>query len=129
MDDRTRQHLDIAEQNLAFARTLLGESGSQTVELRWGIVVAFYAAMHFVNAYLWELARLEPLNHRDRREVIGRWTSLGPMYAAYSTLFDFSIRARYEPGFSARRSDLVSMLDRHLARVMATIERELPDDE
>lgn len=129
MEERTRVHLQTASANREYALKILLDDDATTTERNWAAVAAFYAAMHAVNAYLWEVARLEPSNHQDRREIITRWPVIQPLRASYNALFEFSIRARHEPSFAAKRSSLSTAIHRHLARVMATIERELPGDE
>lgn len=129
MDKRTQSHLRTAAANREYALKILADDDAIATELNWAAVAAFYTAMHAVNAYLWEIARLEPANHRDRREIVVGWPALSPIRSSYNALFAFSIRARYEPGYAMRRSRLNTLVSRHLAHVMATIERELPDDE
>lgn len=129
MEERTRGHLSTAHANQAYALAILHDDDVSGAELNWAAVAAFYAAMHAVNAYLWEIARLEPTNHRDRRDIIGHWPALAPLQSAYFALFDLSIHARYRPGYTVRRRRLDPLVNQHLSRVMATIERELPDDE
>jgi len=129
MDERTRDHLRTAHANREYALTILQDENATTTQLNWAAVAAFYAAMHAINAYLWELARLEPANHRERLDIVLRWPALQPILASYEALFTFSIRARYEPGYAMRRLRLNTMVNGHLIRIIATIERELPDDE
>lgn len=69
------------------------------MELRWGIVVAFYAAMHFVNAYLWERIRTEPANHRERESFVVNVSAVRPVSNDYLRLFAASYLSRYEPGY------------------------------
>jgi hypothetical protein len=52
VDERTRQHLLTAEENRSLARALLTGGDAPSVHLRWGIVIAFYASMHCINAFL-----------------------------------------------------------------------------
>ena len=129
MDARTRDHLRTARANRDYTSSILLSEETTATQWNWAAVAAFYAAMHAVNAYLWEIARLEPANHRDRREIVTRWPTLQPILASYDELFTFSIRARYEPGYSIRRSRLNSLANRNLTHVITTIERALPDDE
>jgi len=58
-----------------------------------------------------------------------RWPALTPLRTSYIALLDYSVTARYSPGFEARRPNLDALVNQHLARVIATIERELADDE
>ncbi|HYI14935.1 MAG TPA: hypothetical protein VEX37_06070 [Thermomicrobiales bacterium] len=129
MDDRTRDHLWTARANRAYALAIVSDEDASTVERNWAMVAAFYAAMHAINAYVWETARLEPGNHHDRRDIMDRWPILVPICPSYDLLFDHSIRARYKPGYTANRSRLNTLANGHLVRVIAAIERALPDDE
>lgn len=129
MDERTRDHLRTARANRDYALSILLSEETTATQQNWAAVAAFYAAMHAINSYLWEIARLEPANHRDRREIVTRWPTLRSILASYDELFTFSIRARYEPGYAIRRSRLNSLVNRNLTHVISTIERELPDDD
>jgi hypothetical protein len=115
VDERTRQHLVTAEENRAFARTLFADRGSQPVALRWGIVVAFYAAMHYVNAYLWERLRSEPANHRERESFVVTVAILRPVANDYLRLFAASYLSRYAPRYRVpserERANLLANLD------------------
>ena len=66
MDQRTREHLDLAERDHKLAQDLLGLAASGTLRpppYEWIAVVAFYAALHYVNAYLWEIQQRETNSH------------------------------------------------------------------
>jgi hypothetical protein len=129
MDERTRDHLRTVHANREYALTILLDEDATTTELNWATVAAFYSAMHAVNSYLWELARLEPANHQQRLDIVLRWPALQPILASYDARIASSIRARYVPGYSTRRSRLSSLVNRDLSRVITTIERALPDDD
>lgn len=129
MDERTRKHLSTARANRAYALAILNDEATSVTELNWAAVAAFYAAMHAVNAYLWDVARLEPANHRDRRAIILSWPALDALRFSYNVLFDHSLRARYEPGYSMSMTSFATLVNRHLPHVIATVERALPDDE
>lgn len=129
MDERTREHLQTAQANREYALAILLDEDATTTQLNWAAVAAFYAAMHAINAYLWELARLEPANHRECLDIVLRWPALQPALASYDTLLTFSIRARNEPGYAMRQSRLNLLINRNLNRVITTIEGALPDDD
>ncbi len=130
MEERTRKHLNTAHANRAYSLSILnnGEDASEA-ELNWAAVAAFYAAMHAINAYLWEIARLEPSSHRDRRAIIGQWPTLSMLERSYAALFNRSLLARYEPEYRVKRSHLTIHISRHLTRIITTIERELQGDQ
>lgn len=58
MDERTSDHLRTARANRVYALAIVNDDAASTTELNWAAVAAFYAAMHAINAYLWETARL-----------------------------------------------------------------------
>jgi hypothetical protein len=129
MDERTRDHLQTAQANRTYALAILQDENATPTQRNWAAVAAFYAAMHAVNAYLWEMARLEPISHRDRREILSRWSPLQPLIPSYTALFAISVRARYHPGFVVDSARLETLVRRHLARVITSIERVLPVEE
>lgn len=63
----------------------------------WIAVVAFYAALHWVDAYLATQGR-HPQNHRERNLIV----TLLPIAFEYSLLYSTSRRARYEAGHVSR---------------------------
>lgn len=125
MEQRTRDHLRTAEANEAFARSILEQGQPMPVSVNWAVVAAFYAAVHDVNAYLWETARLEPKHHTDRENVMELWPALNPMLGSYLKLKDYSINARYSPGFQASPKRLEGLLDKQLTRINREIRAHL----
>ena len=85
--------------------------------------------MHYVNAYLWEIARLEPTNHQDRQNIINGWPALIPLSRSFMRLLTFSVDIRYAPRFQIDRPDLRGMIARDLALIAQVVEREIPGDE
>ena len=126
---RTLSHLAKAQANRTYAVEVLDDEDASQAALNWAGVAAFYAAMHYVNAYLWETARLEPANHLDREAIIGNWPALAPLSQAFRALFTYSIDIRYAPQFQLRRADLRRMIERDLARIARTVEHELRESE
>ncbi len=120
MDERTSDHLRTARANRVYALAIVNDDAASTTELNWAAVAAFYAAMHAINAYLWETARLEPANHRDRRNIMDRWPALTPLRTSYFALLDYSVLARYSPGFEARPPNLDALVNQHLAHFRTT---------
>jgi len=69
VDQQTREHLDLAERNRDLARALLDPaiaSNLQPAPHEWIAVIAFYAAVHYVSAYLWERHR-ETIEEQPKR--------------------------------------------------------------
>ncbi len=52
MEAQTEAHLRLARENSTLAATLTNADDDHAHG--WSAVVAFYAAVHLVNAYLWE---------------------------------------------------------------------------
>lgn len=124
---RTARHLATARANRTYALTILHAENTLPAAMNWAAVATFYSAMHLVNGYLWEVARLEPRSHLDREMIILRWPDLASHSEAYRHLLDYSVRARYTPGYQIHQSDLVLMLNRHLATIARAIEQTLED--
>lgn len=60
----TPEHLARARQNLRFAESF---DLKTTAYLDWVVTAYFYAALHLVDALLWEKDRLNPELHEHRR--------------------------------------------------------------
>ena len=101
MEPGTRAHLLTANENGVFATRLIDVDDQQSLpaDLRWALVAAFYAAVHLVNAYLWEQRRIEPRNHDVRLLFVVMVSSLRPVASDYAHLQDLAYRARYHFGF------------------------------
>lgn len=93
MKPRTRQHLRRAERNAQLAQRLASEASPS----EWVLVVAFYAAVHFVAAHLWEIAGIDVQNHREREQFIRTSASLKLIAEAYQRLYDDGYNVRYAP--------------------------------
>lgn len=61
------------------------------------LVVAFYAALHYIAAYLWEFANLTVENHQEREQFVRTSAALGPIAQAYRLLYDVGLTVRYAP--------------------------------
>lgn len=130
MDDTTDLHLLTARLNQQFA-TQVADSplgAPSGGELNWAAVAAFYAAVHYVNACLWEVARIEPRNHGDRQKHIATWPMLSLFLPEYLALFDYGFRVRYVAGFQIRHDDLHALVAQNLSVVRQTVERRLGAD-
>jgi hypothetical protein len=99
MQPRTRDHLASARRNGAVARRLIDDADSSPISAEWAVIAAFYAALHFVNAYLWEMFQLEPANHAERVQLVTRFAILRSVARSYAALEHAGFQARYTPGF------------------------------
>lgn len=83
-------HLAAARSNEALAVAMIQAHQAYA----WAIVLAFYSALHWVDAFLAN-ASIHPENHSQRNLFVAR-TQLRTVLEAYQLLRDFSQDARYE---------------------------------
>jgi hypothetical protein len=129
MDERTLAHLRVAQRNRDLAFTLRDMSAVTPHVRGWAIVVAFYAAVHDVNAYLWERLRVEPRSHEERSRYVARLSDLQPIFAAYQRLLELSYQARYIPTFQVSAPAVDYAVESLLESIHATIRLALPVEE
>ena len=125
LDYLTQQYIMTADENEAFARRMLNRSSPSRADLRWAMVSLFYAAVHYVNGYLWEQARLEPKNHEDRSRLINQWPDLSEFHLHYDRLNDAGWRARYSPTARLQRGDVQFLLVTDLQAIKDSIRESL----
>lgn len=111
MEARSEAHLEIARANYSlaygyfrYASTTLANAPSPTLE--WTVVIAFYAAVHFVNAHEWERTRTEPRDHQHRKNYVRTHPVLKSHYREYQRLSDHAWSARYARGFQLSPSEI-----------------------
>lgn len=113
----TREHLARAKQNLQFAQSFELET---TPYIDWVVTAYFYAALHLVDAILWERDRINPADHHDRNNLVRNKDYLKAIKTSYRTLKDRSEDARYDliTFASARiRNDVIPLyqeIERHI---------------
>ena len=88
----TREHLNRATQNLTFAESFDLDT---TPYLDWVVTAYFYAALHLVDALLWEQDSLNPGFHEQRRDWVKEKWYLRGIRDEYRNLKDHSEDARY----------------------------------
>ena len=110
MDETTEDHLFTAADNRNFAVRIYRDADAQAADLRWAAVAAFYAAVHYVNGYLWERLNLEPRDHNERSTFVSTVRELRSMNANYRRLRDTGYDARYVPRTRISRSRLGNLL-------------------
>lgn len=59
----------------------------------WVSVVAFYSALHFVDAHLLKHHDIQREHHEEREKEVA--THMSDIYPAYKRLFDMGFRSRY----------------------------------
>jgi hypothetical protein len=101
VERQTSPHIQTAERNRVVALAHLdGQAHAvQPPAYEWAAVIAFYAAVHYVNGYLWEIRRYEPPDHQSRNRLVRSDPGLRPCFDEYERLFSAGFRARYTPGF------------------------------
>lgn len=102
MERRTEAHLGTADRNQAIARALSDSAmlpHIRPLPLEWAAVANFYAAVHFVNAYLYERQGYEPKDHTARQRAVDQTQPLRRVAASYWRLSDHAYWARYRPGY------------------------------
>jgi hypothetical protein len=88
----TREHLARSSSNLAFARSF---DLTTTPYLDWVVTAYFYAALHLVDALLWEKERISAGNHETRKSYVRNKWYLRGIKDEYRELKDRSEDARY----------------------------------
>ena len=109
MEPRTRAHLARADHHRDVALALIGPVAASLTRpppLDWAVVAAFYAAVHYVNAYLWETQHWDPGTHQQRAAAVTRTAALRAAAHEYRWLMDLAYQARYVPHFRESRTDI-----------------------
>ena len=117
MEQQTLSSLTTVDDNAAVAGLLLGIENASRAVIRWSVVAAFYAAVHCVNAHLWEMLQVEPRDHAERRFFVTTVSDLKPASAAYLRLQMRAYEARYAPGLVVSRPNAESLVVDDLATV------------
>ena len=127
MNDETVDHLRIAEANRVLALALLHPAATSVHPRRWEWtgVVALYAAVHYVNAYLWERRQFAPGSHVERRRFFRSDTVLYPIRERYEFLEGYAYEARYDVRFEATEADARDLVGIDLRSVEAAVSRAL----
>jgi hypothetical protein len=94
------EHVLKAEGNETFAGTI---TPSNQTQIDWTLVILFYAAVHYVEAYLAKYLGMHLRSHTTRDQYIGKEANLKKIFTPYGHLKFFGYNARYELyGFTAR---------------------------
>lgn len=101
-----------AIRNRNFLQKRLGECIESHPD--WIVIVAFYSALHFVDAYLLKKHNIRKEHHEEREQLVS--IHLSEIYDAYKRLFDMGFRARYLKIEEAPSKD----------EALSAIEHELP---
>jgi hypothetical protein len=93
-----QDHLTQAEANRTYA---LNFDPQDATSIQWAVTVAFYAALHYVEAlFATEVPALHFTQHTKRTSALGRLGNTRPVFQRlqqpYSDLKDYSEQARYD---------------------------------
>ncbi len=111
MQLRTGDYLRTAERNRDVARELVFAS-LKVPSSDWAAVIAFYAALHFMQAYLFEKENgREPTSHKDRRNCMGTVAGLMAAEDNYNDLYDLSLKVRYQSRYRINGTTAQEALD------------------
>ena len=123
MEPKSETHLAAARRNRDLARALIDPTlaSLRPAPWEWVAVIAFYAAVHFINAYLWETARREPSSHPDRLARVRREGPLRQCRRRYLGLQVAAQDARYEPTFALSEQEARVLVEDYLRYVEATV--------
>lgn len=80
------EHLNRAQENEAFITSL---DLSKSINVDWAVTVLFYAALHYIDAYL-AVQSVHPYDHSARDNKISTNGSLNEIYNDYRRLKDRS---------------------------------------
>jgi hypothetical protein len=121
VDQKTLNHLRVAQRNRDLARALLAQSEIEPEPWEWVAVILFYSAVHYVNAYLWERYYFAPTNHEQRSHGVHNDTALSICSSGYETLKGWGFHARYNEGFAVSEAAARLLLNGDLRAVEATV--------
>jgi hypothetical protein len=123
MERQTNRHIQTAERNRRIASALIDTelASIQSAPYEWIAVIAFYAAVHYVNAYLWEARRYAPPDHPNRNHLVEGDPVLRRSRSEYGRLFATGFRARYVPNFRLPEQDARDLIERDLELVRQTV--------
>ena len=88
---RPTEHIAQAEKNERLYEILLGTEFND-----WAVTALFYAALHYVDAYIASSTGVSPSNHSARNYLVDSAPSLIVISQAYSNLYRLSRDVRYE---------------------------------
>jgi hypothetical protein len=89
-------HLKKAADNEALSLQLDRQLSSAP---NWAIVMTFYAAVHYVEAYFFVTQHHDHKDHTVRDSAIKNDPKISPLWRPYARLKNASIQARYEHAF------------------------------
>jgi uncharacterized protein (UPF0332 family) len=107
------EHRTKAEENEFFVQSL------QNPFWDWAVTGTFYAALHYVDAYL-ATKRIDPATHIIRNGFVKSEAVLNPLWGDYRELLNESRTARYDAGTTITQGD-VTRLQNNLNAIKAVV--------
>lgn len=123
MKPETLPKIETAGHHRDSARALLAvvpQLGLPHPPYEWVAVMAFYAAVHYLNAYIWEQEG-KNLYHPDRKKYVNAHQPLAGIRAEYAQLADEGWKARYTPGYRLQRQAAEDLVTHDIAAIEATV--------
>ena len=117
MPTRT-EHINKADGNEAFAASLPMKTNAQ---IDWALIARFYAAVHYVEAYLAPTQHLT--DHHKREKLVGLDANLRKIYSEYNDLKYYGFTARYQMVVFTRAD--VALSSTQFAKLKAHIQKLL----
>jgi len=114
-----QSHLDLAKRNETFLQSINSSTFPD-----WVVTVAFYAALHYIDAFLARRGRIEVKGHGTREDSIKLYPELFSTAIWYFQLKSASVRARYY-GDQLLPGEMSKHTDQHLVNIRKTITRIL----
>ena len=94
------EHVTKAQGNEAFADSIDPTSQSR---IDWKLVILFYTAMHYVEAYVAKVMEMHLRSHQTRDSYIAKEANLKKIRVSYGHLKYYGYNARYElDGFTVK---------------------------
>jgi hypothetical protein len=87
--------------------------------------MAFYAAVHAVNAYLWETRRFVPSNHAARSAEVRSNLPISACRFSYQALNRAGYYAQYDERYAVTEQQARLFLNVHFRHVEATVMQAL----
>lgn len=113
-------HLAQAQHNLLFAESIDAVQYSD-----WVATALFYAALHYVDAFL-DTKGHHPGKHDVRDGFVAKVQELRPIHSHYRALKDSSRNARYYPPISYTPAHLDKLRNVHLEQIRIRLRQYVP---
>jgi len=93
-------HLHQAHHNVTFYASI-----DKAAFKDWAATSLFYAALHYIDAFLAHKRNIHPPKHKERDNLVATIAELKPISTSYYALKDGSFNARYIPGMAGKFTD------------------------